>query len=99
MVTILSKVKDFLVSPADNAEIQTTVLQPYSPDNTISQPFNWNDCLLNLSLHGLELSTMFQNEIAVPNYNNGQIISVTIINNVKWQLYNQYFSICSSTLH
>ncbi|MFN3967521.1 hypothetical protein [Flavobacterium sp.] len=100
MVTILSEVKDFLVSPTDNAEIITTVLHPNYPNSNESVPFNWDECLLYLSLHGLELSNTFQNEIASPIYNsNGQIISVTVINNVKWQLFNQYYSICSSTLH
>ncbi len=48
MVTILSEVKDFLVSSADNTEIQTTVLHPYYLNINPSTSFNWNKCLFNL---------------------------------------------------
>lgn len=100
MVQILSEVKNTLVSVQDNTAILSTFVLPNYPNSTQNQPFNWSVCLEYLSLHGLELSNTFQNEIAIPVFNsNGQIISATIINNLKWQLYNQYFSICSSTLH
>ncbi|MEZ4878131.1 MAG: hypothetical protein R2805_11340 [Flavobacterium sp.] len=96
MVTILSEVKDFLVSPADNTSIMSTVLHPNNPEPNPSQPFNWNDCYYYLSLGGLQNCLFFQNEIGTFNQN-GSVS--TVIDLIQMNLYNQYHSICHANLH
>jgi len=96
MVTILSEVKDFLVSPADNTSIMSTFLHPNNPEPNPSQPFNWNDCYYYLSLGGLQNCLFFQNEIGTFNQN-GSVS--TVIDLIQMNLYNQYHSICHANLH
>lgn len=96
MVTILSEVKDFLVSPADNTEIQTTVLHPNYPNITPATSFNWNDCYLYLSLDGLQNCSFFQNEIGIFNLDG---TFNTVIDLIKMNLIKQYKDIRNGNLH
>ena len=88
--TILSQIKDNLVSSIQNTTIQNdiTIMQPL---NTIpitfsgNVPWNWNYYYKYLCLTGLENSNPFKSEIAditAGNYN--------IINPIEFSLYNQY---------
>ncbi|WP_187656463.1 hypothetical protein [Flavobacterium macrobrachii] len=86
MVTILSEVKDSLVTPADNATMLG--LSMHIPhNNSPATPFVWNDYYHNLSLNGLQNCNFFQNEIGIFD-NQGNVIS--IINQTLMQSYNQY---------
>lgn len=96
MRTILADVKDFLVSSDDNTEIMSRSLHPLYPNLDPSVLFDWDDCLLNIALNGLQNCSFFQNEIGTfDNYNNPLItIDITKMNN-----YNQYNNFCKNVLH
>ncbi len=96
MVTILSEVKDFLVSPADNAEIQTTVLHPYYPNINPSTSFNWSECYFYLSSDGLQNCSFFQNEIGI--FNTDGTFN-TVVDLIKMNLIKQYKDIRNANLH
>ena len=86
MVTILSAIRDSLVTPADNATMLG--LSMHIPhNNSPATPFVWNDYYHNLSLNGLQNCNFFQNEIGIFD-NQGNVIS--IINQTLMQSYNQY---------
>lgn len=96
MVTILSQVKDTLVSATDNTNIKGTVVYPNAPDLSQSVNFDWNDCYLYLSLNGLQNCQFFQNEIGT--YNTDGTPN-TVINLIKINYVKQYKDRCRTNLH
>ena len=96
MQTILSQIKDLLVTPADNTNITSTVIYPNNPNSTSSVPFNWNDCFSNISLLGLQDCTFFQNEIGTFNQNGTPNVIISI---PKMNYFNQYRERCQTWLH
>ena len=96
MVTILSQVKDTLVSATDNTNIKETVVYPNAPDLSQSVNFDWNDCYLYLSLNGLQNCQFFQNEIGT--YNTDGTPN-TVINLKKINYVKQYKDRCRTNLH
>ena len=69
------------------------------PNSLVLTPrilFNWDDCLFNLALGGLQSCAFFQNEIGTFNLD-GTIN--TIIDIIKMNNYNQYITLCQTTLH
>ena len=100
MVTILSEVKDLLVSTADNQTLLNDgVIHPYAPNPLPSQSFNWNDCLFNLCLNGLQNSQFFQDEIGTISMVNGQMLVINTIDPIKLNIFIQYINLCQTTLH
>ncbi len=84
--TTLSQVKDLLVSPSNNAEMETLTMHiPY--DTSPGTPWNWNVFYQNLSLSGLQDCSFFKSEIGTFD-SNGVIL--TTIDQTKMQSYNQY---------
>ena len=87
--TILSEVKDTLISPENNLNIENdiTILQPLNTNPVTfsgSIPWNWSNYYKYLSLKGLEACEFFKTEIA--NLTNG----LNIVNPVEYYLYSQY---------
>ena len=89
METILSQIKDLVVTPENNTEILTnvTVSIPYG---TPSTPFIWNDYYHNLSLAGLHQCQFFQNEIATITISNGTPTPSTIVNQILYESFIMY---------
>lgn len=85
MQTILSEVKDLLVSPTDNAGMLD--LSMHIPLGAPTTPFNWNEFYKNLSLNGLQECTFFKNEIGTFNVDGSDGI---IVDKSKMDSYNQY---------
>jgi len=81
MVTILSQVKDSLVTPTNNLEMLGLTM--HIPAGTIGSPFVWADFYHNLSLSGLQSCSFFQNEI-------GTFNPTIVINQALMDAYNQY---------
>ncbi len=98
LTNILTQVKESLVTPAENANIITTVIIPNAPISNDTVPFNWSDCLHNLSLSGLQNCTFFQNEIGTIIKVNGIVTTPIIIDIVKMNNYNQYNYLCEINL-
>ena len=96
MKTILSDVKDRLVSMVDDQNIKNTVIYPNAPNLTQKVGFDWNDCYYNLALSGLQDCSFFQNEIGV--FNADGTIN-RIINVVKMNNFNQYKNLRYGNLH
>ena len=98
MVTVLSEVKDLLVTPAESNFLETEIsLHPTSP--TLDIPWNWNDFYLNLSLGGLQNCKFFQIEIGAFTIINGVPTPTTIIDPIKMNNYNQYNQHAANYLH
>ena len=97
MVQILSDVKDTLVTPANNLEMNDVVVHiPYN--NSPETRFVWADYFHNLSLNGLQNCSFFQNEIGIVEVINGLITPVNTINQTLMQSFIQY-SIVSVNIH
>lgn len=85
MVTILSEVKDSLVTEEDNAIIESLTIRSVPPFQSVR--FNWIEFFNNLCLSGLQSCEFFQNEIGTFD-KLGNIIVVK--DQVKMDFYNQY---------
>lgn len=86
MKTVLSQVKDLLVSPTNNETMEGLTMHiPF--DNSPGTSWNWNDFYENLALSGLQDCNFFKSEIGTFN-SNGTILS--IVDQGKMQKYNQY---------
>lgn len=97
MVQILSDVKDTLVTPDNNLEMNDVVVHiPYN--NSPETPFVWADYFHNLSLNGLQNCSFFQNEIGIVQVINGLITPLNTINQTLMQSFIQY-SIVSVNIH
>ena len=90
MVTILSEVKDLLVSPSNNTLMLNDVVVHIPYNNSPSTPFVWADYYHNLSLSGLQDCNFFQNEIGTFTIINGVPIVTNIVNQTLMQNYNEY---------
>lgn len=95
MVKVLTEVKGKLVSTADDINISETILFPNHPATKPMVAFNWNECLNNLALSGLQSCSFFQNEIGTF-FPNGEP-NITV-NSVKMNNYNQYNKIVRTWL-
>lgn len=95
MQTVLSQVKNLLVSPSNNISMQALTMH-IPNDTSPGTPFNWNDFYQNLSLNGLQDCSFFKSEIGTFNSLNKTIL--TTIDQTKMQSYNQYNSYGSSNL-
>jgi hypothetical protein len=84
---ILSEIKDNLISPQVNLQMQNVTMHFPLPTSPSTQ-WNWNDFYFNLPLGGLEDCQTFQNEIGTID-NNGNVI--TTINSVKMNTFLTYF--------
>lgn len=89
MQTILSQIKNSLISSENNTVMENLTLN--LPTNS-STPWNWDDFYRNLSLTGLENCSFFQSEIGTLGSN------PTILDPLKWSFYNQYNSFGNSYL-
>jgi hypothetical protein len=85
MVTILSQVKDTLVSVEDDISMKTLTIRSIAPYQKVG--FNWNDFFYNLSLSGLQNCVFFQNEIGTFDKFGFPLITV---DQIKMDFYNQY---------
>ena len=89
METVLSEVKNILVSTEDSQSLQQLWFHPVS--QSIDVPFDWNTFYLNLSLGGLQNCSFFQNEIGIVTISaNGQINIISTIDQIKMYNFNQY---------
>lgn len=85
MVTILSEVKDLLVTPQNNLEMLGLIMHiPYGSAGT---PFIWSEFYHNIALSGLQNCIFFQNEIGIFDINDQPLV---IINQALMDAYNQY---------
>ncbi|SHL70042.1 hypothetical protein [Flavobacterium chilense] len=96
MRTILADIKAFFVSETDDSNISDNSIYPNYPDVTTRISFDWNDCLNNIVLNGLQNCSFFQNEIGTF-FPNGE--PETIVDKVKMNNYNQYLKLCDIWLH
>lgn len=81
MVTILSQVKDILVTPEENTTMSGLTM--HIPLGSIGTRFDWQDFYHNLALSGLQSCQFFQNEI-------GALNPTIAINQSLMDAYNQY---------
>lgn len=93
MQTILSQVKDLLITPANNQVMLNDVVVHIPFFNSPSTPFNWNDYYHNLVLSGLQDCSFFQNEIGLIQVVNGVNIPTLTINQILMQTYLQYIAV------
>ncbi|KFC60062.1 hypothetical protein FEM08_11360 [Flavobacterium gilvum] len=99
MVTILSQVKDSLVTPENNLVMlnDVNVHIPYS--SSPGTPFVWNDYYHNLSLNGLQNCSFFQSEIGSVQVVNG-VPTPTITNNqLLMQSFIEYIRVGQFNIH
>jgi hypothetical protein len=97
MQTIFSQVKNSLITPLENAEIENLILhinQNTNPLTNISTPWNWNDFYKSLSLNGLQSCNAFSSEIAIVVPGSPTII----IDQNKWSKFFQYLNVAFSNL-
>ena len=97
MQTIFSEVKNLLISPEENVEIENLTLhinQNTTPITNVSTPWNWNDFYENLSLNGLQNCSAFASEIAT--VVNGA--STNVVNEMKWSKFIQYRTVAFTNL-
>ncbi len=87
METILSDVKDTLVTPQNNLEMLNNVSVRIPENNSPPSPFIWSQYFHNLALIGLHKCQFFQNEIGIvgPDGN-----ALTTVNQLLMQTYIQY---------
>ncbi|AOW09797.1 hypothetical protein [Flavobacterium gilvum] len=90
--TVLSQVKDSLVSSAESQSLLSLSFHPVSP--AVDVAFSWGDFYQNFALGGLQDCNFFKNEIAtfVKNPLTGVYESINIKDQVKLNYYNQYKS-------
>ena len=87
--TILSQVKDLLVTPADNT-VMLGLTMHIPNNNSPGTPFTWANFYNNLSLSGLEDCTFFQTEIGTLDSNGSPLITNNqALMKAFWQ-YNLY---------
>ena len=99
MVTILSQVKDTLVTTDNNYEMEHNVNVHIPYDNSLGTNFIWSSYFHNLSLAGLHNCPFFQNEIATITYPNGIRTITNIINQTLLQSYIQYIDVGHLNIH
>ena len=99
MVTVLSEVKDLLVTPTNNSEMLTDVVVHVPYNNSPSTPFVWNDYYHNLSLNGLQNCSFFQNEIGTIQVINGVPNPLITINQDLMQSFIQYIRVGQFNIH
>jgi hypothetical protein len=92
METILSQVKDFLVSPANNQVMLNDVVVHIPYDYSPATPFVWTDYYHNLCLNGLQNCSFFQNEIGTVQVVNGIPTPVITVNQTLMQSFIQYIT-------
>ncbi|NNT71186.1 hypothetical protein HKT18_03055 [Flavobacterium sp. IMCC34852] len=92
MVTILSEVKDFLVSTTNNQLMLTDVVVHIPFDNSPATPFVWADYYYNLSLNGIQNCSFFQNEIGTIQVVNGVPTPIITVNQTLMQSFIQYIT-------
>jgi hypothetical protein len=96
---MLNDIKDKVITTQENTDISNTILYPNFPNTSQTTPFNWDECLYYYSLSGLQSCTFFENEICTFNVDaNGQVSVSNIIDNVKTNLYNQYYNLIRTHL-
>jgi len=83
---ILSEIKDTLVSPQNNSEMQDLTLH-YPLQSSPGSPWDWNDFYENLSLNGLQNCNFFQNEIGTFD---GQGNILNTVDATKMSKFNSY---------
>lgn len=88
MVTILSEVKDSLVTEEDNAIIESLTIRSVPPFQSVR--FNWIEFFNNLCLSGLQSCEFFQNEIGTIKIINGVPTVTNTVDQTLMQSYNQY---------
>lgn len=100
MAKVLTEVKGKLVSAVDDINISKTILFPNYPATKPMEAFNWNECLNNLALSGLQSCCFFQNEIGTITKNalTGETI-VKAIDVFKMNYYNQYNNYVQLYIH
>lgn len=76
MVTVLSQIKDSLVTPDNNLEMIKNVYVHIPFDTSPSTHFVWSDYYHNLSLQGLQSCTFFKNEIGTFNIAGQPLITI-----------------------
>lgn len=99
MVTILSEVKDSLVTSQNNLEMLNDVSVRIPFDTSPSSPFIWSDYYHNLALSGLQDCVFFQNEIGTITIINGVPTVTNTVNQTLMQSYNQYNSMGQLYIH
>lgn len=92
MGTILSEVKDSIVTPTNNLVMLSDIVVHIPYNNSPATPFIWNDYYHNLSLNGLQNCSFFQNEIGTIQVVNGVPIPIITINQTLMQSFIQYIS-------
>lgn len=88
MHTILSEVKDLLVTPTQNSGMLTLTM--HIPEGASGTPFNWTDAYINLSLSGLQNCNFFKNEIATFDTQGNIQTTVNSSKTASFIQYNNY---------
>jgi len=99
MVTILSQVKDTLVTPTNNLEMLNEVSVHIPFNSSPSTAFVWNNYYYNLSLNGLQNCSFFQNEIGTVKVVNGVLTPLITIDQTLMQSFIQYTFVGLKNIH
>jgi hypothetical protein len=99
MQTILSEVKDTLVTPANNLTMLNDISVHIPLSTSPSSPFIWNDYYHNLVLSGLQNCAFFKNEIGTITIINGVPTVTNTVNQTLMQSYNEYNRLGQQNIH